>query len=304
MQEYNISCTHFFYIHSMRREGFVKKMQVEHPEVNWFLDCGSYTYFAALKYKKELPKPEKYVERYFDYIDRYGHRFCRVAEPDLDVAFQDITFHDVNNWREQMLKVWPDLPITPVWQGTRGPLEWEKICLDPRIRHTALGSGHSDPGMLALLVNRAHRANKTVHGFAMTRMKIFDYVHFDSVDSTSWVSGQKFGTLYVWRGNKFVTLPSYKKEERKFYRSYYKRIGVDWKLIIEDDVAEVRRCNVVSWRLLSEKLQEARKRHLMALAGEEIPTVERGQERGIVSALFAAPKEREPDEELTRPEER
>ena len=109
------------------------------------------------------------------------------------------------------------------------------------------------------------------------------------------MSGQRFGTLYVWRGDRFVTLPSTKKNQRRLFRRYFQNIGVDPKLISEDDTHEVRKCNIISWRILSEKLQERIRQMELARRGEGIAeAVYPTPRQGVVSQLFAsAPRERE-----------
>lgn len=287
----------FYYILTMQRESFIRKTIEANPQVKFFLDSGAFTFFSQYKDNPEkLPPPEEYVKLYFRYIEEHGHLWERIAEPDLDIGGSySVTLRDVDRWRNQMLERWPNYPITVVWHGQRGPLEWTKYCQDPKIRHIAYGSGINDVGMVRCFLNEAQWRGKTVHGFAQTKLRLLRYAHFDSVDSTSWLSGQRFGTLYVWRGDRFVTLPSTKKNQRRLFRRYFQNIGVDPKLISEDDTHEVRKCNVISWRILSEKLQERIRQMELARRGEGIAeAVYPTPRQGVVSQLFAsAPRERE-----------
>lgn len=257
----------FYYISMRGRENFVNEMQCRYPDIQWFLDSGAYTYAMAMRNPgsegKILPTDE-FVSRYFHYIDEKGSKFCRIAEPDFDNNEQtDIDEKKVRVWREVMLSQWPTYPITPVWNGFRRVESWDEYCDDVRIKHLAISGGYmKNIGHMAVMAHKAHRCNKTVHGFGVTKSSILQKVQFDTIDSTTWFASQKFGVIYVWRGNKMFAHHSTgknKKNRRKFAQ-YFKAIGCDVKKITDDDTAEVRKCNINSWRIFGERLEEVQKR--------------------------------------------
>jgi len=254
----------YFYIMEMKRERQLASYMEQNPDVSFFLDSGAFTYFT--KWKKDaskLPHYEKYVERYFSYIDEYGHLYDRIAEPDLDNTVPGVTNRDVSHWLNEMLLTWPDLPVLPVWHGWRGQDEWNTYLLDDRIKFLGLGRQSGDSGLMRKLVVQARRVGKPVHGFAQTKVNTsLKKIPFDSVDSTSWLTGQQYGTMYVFQGNKFITLANANdgKRRRKLYRNYFKAIGCDYKKIEDDDVHEVRKANVLAWRMLGDRLAEIQKR--------------------------------------------
>lgn len=264
----------YFYIMQMRREQFIERIQNQHPEIRFFLDSGAFTYW--MKWQSDqarLPPQDEYIRRFFEYIDQYGERYCRIAEPDLDLAGV-VTAYQVRDWREEMLNRWPHLNICPVWHHTRGREEWSHYCRDQRIRTMCIGSGgETSNGTMRRMVMEAHAQGKPVHGFAMTKLRMLQSVPFDSVDSTSWVMGQKFGTMYVFKDNRFIVMPSDQKHRRKLYWKHFKAIGCDPAKIIADDVSEVRKANVIAWRNLSaryELMQKRMKRTMMEGAGEQL----------------------------------
>ncbi len=262
----------YYYIYQMRREGFIARMQEQYPDVEWFLDSGAFTYWAKFKAEPHKLVPWKiYKKLYFSYVDDTWERWCRIAELDLD-HMEGITIDMIADWRDEMLDTWPDAAITPVWHPSRGPEDWTNYCRDRRMKNLAVGSGQRDIGLVRKMVMEAHQRNKTVHGFGMTRVNThLRFIPYDSVDSTSWLMGQKFGTLFVFRNNKFHLVGkdgSTGKSARKLYRMHFTRIGVDWRKIEADDIAEVRKANVLAWKHLGARLEEMRRREGRSLYGQ------------------------------------
>lgn len=246
----------YFYIWELRRENAIARIQRENPHVNWFLDSGAFTYMVRrTKEPDSLPPLDQYVRRYFAYIDEYGAPYCRVTELDVDTSGHPL--EEVDEWREEMLERWPHLNVTPVWHETRGIEAWDQYCEDPRIRTLAIGSeaGDATLGRLRQLVNQARKWHKPVHGFGQTKTKVLRTVPFDSVDSSSWSFGQRSGITFIFRANTFLVMTADKKNLRRVYRRYFKNIGCDAQKVIDDDVKEVRKANVIAWRAYSDRLE-------------------------------------------------
>jgi hypothetical protein len=209
---------------------------------------------------EKLPPIKTYIKRYFAYVEETGHRWCRITEPDMDIAGE--TTERVEGWREEMLERWPYLNITPVWHTCRGVDDWYRYIYDKRIKTLAMGSADfGDLGLSRRLILLAQQHGKPVHGFGMTRINTaLKHLPVDSVDSTSWVMGQKAGTLYIFRNNKFITLPADMKNKRTLYRTYFRNIGCDPVKVVNDDIAEVRKANIIAWRALADRLEQLKLR--------------------------------------------
>ena len=259
----------YYYIQEMRREKFIEKLQNEYPDVSFILDSGAFTYWSKFKSEPHKLMPWRvYRRRYFQYIDATWDKWARIAELDLDETFPDgkggyeITYEMLADWREEMIDRWPAAPIMPVWHGMRGPEEWTSYVRDPRFRYLAIGSGNPGLGFVRKLILEAHQWNKLVHGFGMTRVATeLKHLPYDTVDSTSWLMGQKFGTIFIFRNNMFRRVGkdgALGKNERRLYRKHFTAIGVDWKKIEADDVAEVRKANILAWRRLGDRLDYMR----------------------------------------------
>ncbi len=308
----------YFYVLLMRREKFISRIQEEYPDVRFFLDSGAFTYAVQTKNNHSLPPYDVYVRRYFDYVEEYGSKYSRIAEPDLDgiKEMSEITIDMVDNWREEMLTRFPTLNVMPVFHGWRGPEAFWHYCADDRIKTMALGRYSGTEGAMRRMVMAAHKEGKPVHGFAMTKIQTtLKRVPFDSCDSTSWVMGQKYGTLYIFRGNKFIVLTAENngKDRRKLYKRYYAAIGCDAQKIINDDLYEVRKCNVISWRMMAERLEEVAKRqghNLMEGFGHNPPPDAHGDPVTIAREGsprpqgWVAKRFQERTEEAPRPRER
>ena len=122
-----------------------------------------------------------------------------------------------------------------------------------------MGSGvirPQDAGYIRKLVMLAAREGKPVHGFGCTQIQTtLKHVPFDSVDSSSVWKGQRTGSTFIFRDNRWIVLEGHQKSNRKLYKSYFKNIGCDPTKILSDDVAEVRKANVKAWVALAGRLE-------------------------------------------------
>ena len=121
----------------------------------------------------------------------------------------------------------------------------------------------------------AQKYKKPVHGFAMTKFQTtLKLVPYDSVDSSSWVMGQKYGLTYIFMGNRWKVLTGDDKKYRRRYRQYFKSIGVNWELIEADNVDELRKSNVIAWRNLSARYHEMKVRRDHQLGMKEVGPID------------------------------
>lgn len=308
----------YYYIHVMRRERFIEQIQREHPDVRFFLDSGAFTYWTKFRAEPEkLPHWRAFKAAYYKYIEGTWERWYRISELDLDNTFPEITLGLLAEWRDEALERWPTANFMPVWHGNRGPEEWTWYCRDKRFKCMAIGSGLPYLGLHRRMIIEAHRWNKAVHGFGMTRFNALRFLPYDTVDSTSWLMGQKFGTLFIFKDNEFKLLGKDRgggKAARRLYKLYFKRIGCDPRLIIADDTAEVRKANILAWRRLSDRMEEVAKRQrrtieaiypdgVMPRLNETYPWGA-PKDRADGDVTGNRPRERDPGEVGSRPLER
>jgi len=185
---------------------------------NVFLDSGAFSaHFQGKtididKYIKFIKNNKKYLTVYAN-LDVIG---------DLDKTQQNQSYIE-----EQGLQ-----PL-PVYHS---PYEEVKVFEELANKYNYVGiggiAGYKGKKELALrriykCLDIASKTNTKVHGFGITSKKLLNNLNFYSVDSTSWLAGMKFGTIYFFDGRK---LKSYSKEAffkkfQKFNNLHYKDLG-------------------------------------------------------------------------------
>ena len=50
------------------------------------------------------------------------------------------------------------------------------------------------------MISEAHKRGAKVHGLGFTALEYLSKCHFDSVDSTAWTTGNRFGFVYRFDG--------------------------------------------------------------------------------------------------------
>ena len=104
----------------------------------------------------------------------------------------------------------------PVWHPIRGRDEFLKMC--DEYEYVALGGivGKKWRGTeqyMPWFIKEAHRRHTKIHGLGFTKLQKLPEYHFDSVDSTAWTTGNRFGYLYYFDGKTMQ-----KKDTPKGYR--------------------------------------------------------------------------------------
>jgi hypothetical protein len=92
----------------------------------------------------------------------------------------------------------------PVWHKSRGLEDYKATAKE--YDYMAIGGivtreikkGEYD--IFTPLLNIAHASGCKVHGLGFTNTELLHKYKFDSVDSTSWISGARFATAYKFNG--------------------------------------------------------------------------------------------------------
>lgn len=169
---------------------------------DFLLDSGAFTFCGTGGFQES--KFEEYLERYADFINR--NHVDKFFELDVD----SITgYEKVLYYRRKLEKLTGKQSI-PVWHISRGKEEFIRHC--DEFPYVALGGyvaaiKASDPRQKAYVkaypwfINEAHKRNVKIHGLGFTQLKLLPQYHFDSVDSTAWTTGNRFGFLYYFDGS-------------------------------------------------------------------------------------------------------
>jgi len=162
---------------------------------DFLLDSGAFTFMQG---KGGSPDWDDYVERYADFINR--NNVEKYFELDIDSV---VGYERVKAIRRKLERL-TNRPCIPVWHVSRGVDEYKKMC--DEYGYVAVGgivSKEIKPdkyGSLPVLISEAHKRKAKVHGLGFTALEWLKKCHFDSVDSTAWTTGNRFGYLYYFDG--------------------------------------------------------------------------------------------------------
>ena len=173
--------------------------EVVHKYKNFMLDSGAFSFFGGAK-----TDIQQYVDNYIKFINDYDIKlffeldiYSLIGKDDTDM---------INNRIERETKKQP----IPVFHYENGIEHYKWMC--DKYNYISIGaSGRFDsfwtrqnPEKLRALIDYAHVRKVKVHGLGYTNLSMLKKMPFDSVDSTSWLSGQRFGTVNTWNGKKMV----------------------------------------------------------------------------------------------------
>lgn len=163
------------------------------PQFNDFLlDSGAFTFLGAKK-GKEIDFDE-YADRYADFIKT--NKVAKYFELDLDGI---VGLDGTERLRKRIEHITGTQSI-PVWHRNRGKQYFIDMCKE--FPYVALGGlalreipmSKFEP-MFPWFIETAHKYDAKIHGLGFTNVNKLPVYHFDSVDSTTWNNGGRFGEL-------------------------------------------------------------------------------------------------------------
>lgn len=167
---------------------------------NFLLDSGAFTFMNQTKNHKV--DWDKYIEEYADFINKLDVELF--FELDIDVL---VGIKEVERLRAKLEKLTNKKSI-PVWHVSRGHDYWLKMIKE--YDYVAIGgivTREIKPKHYPIfhqLIKEAHAENCKVHGLGFTNLKGLTKYKFDSVDSTAWLSGNRFGAIYEFNGKTMI----------------------------------------------------------------------------------------------------
>ena len=175
-------------------DSFVEERIIPHAK-SFLLDSGAFTFMQnAWKGGDWLDYQNKYVQ----FIRRNNVQLF--FELDLDSV---IGYDGVLELRKR-LEDGTGRKCIPVWHKSRGKEEWLRMCEE--YDYVAIGGivtgefARKDHRLFHWFLNEAHKRGTRVHGLGFTHLsKLHEYA-FDSVDSSSWSTGNRFGHYYRFDG--------------------------------------------------------------------------------------------------------
>ncbi len=180
-----------------------------HRYNNFLLDSGAFTFMNNLK--GGTVNWDDYIERYAAFINEYNVKYF--FELDIDVI---VGIKEVERLRNK-LELLTNKKCIPVWHKSRGKQYW--LDMVKSYDYVAIGGivtreiKPKEYPYFTWFLNEAKKENCKVHGLGFTNPTRLRKYPFYSVDSTSWVSGNRFGSVSYFNGETIVT--RYKKQGQR-----------------------------------------------------------------------------------------
>ncbi len=172
----------------------------------FLLDSGAFTFFSS---GKHIDWGE-YLQQYIRFINK--NNVQRFFELDIDVL---VGYPKVLEFR-RALETGTGKCCIPVWHKSRGKTEFLRMC--EQYDYVAIGGIVSkeittkEYKYFPWFIREAHARGAKIHGLGFTNLEGIRKYKFDSVDSTAWTTGNRFGAIYTFNG---TTMEKVKKPEGK-----------------------------------------------------------------------------------------
>lgn len=158
----------------------------------FLLDSGAFTFMNSNK-KTSF---DAYIDRYIDFINRNNIELF--FELDVDSV---IGYENVKKLTSRLEKETGKKSI-PVWHLSRGIDNFYRMC--DEYEYAAIGGfvtkeiQRKKYGAIPYLIQEAHKRKCKLHGLGFTSTSYYDKIRFDSVDSTTWNVGGKYGNICLF----------------------------------------------------------------------------------------------------------
>lgn len=190
---------------------------------NFLLDSGAFTFMNQVK-DREI-NWDQYIEEYAAFINKLDIELF--FELDIDVL---VGIEEAERLRAKLERLTGKKSI-PVWHTSRGHDYWLKMIKE--YDYVSIGgivTKEIKPKhypIFSQLIREAHAENCKVHALGFTNLKGLTKYRFDSVDSTAWLSGNRFGAIYEFNGK---TMIKHGKKPGQRVKSYETAINnfVEW----------------------------------------------------------------------------
>ncbi len=161
---------------------------------DFLLDSGAFTYMTN---SGKVENWDLYIEEYANFINK--HDIKHFFELDIDCI---VGIKEVERLRDK-LETLTGKKCIPVWHKSRGKEYFLRMC--EKYQYVAIGGivsreiKKNEYHYLKWFIREAEKRGTKVHGLGFTNTKWLKNIHFYSVDSTSYASGTRFGTYYLFK---------------------------------------------------------------------------------------------------------
>ena len=191
------------------------------------LDSGAFTAINDKTGKYKNFDWDIYCDKYISFIKKTKQKLFFELDIDCVVGLKKVEYY--------RKKIEDAIGIAPIvcWHQNRGSDYWIKCCED--YNYVALGTTtatkigkkiRSNPWSLKWFINHAHNNNAKIHGLGFTSTKWLRKLNFDSVDSTSWLSG-RYGSIFKFKNQKLNQYNPKNKRVKDWYALHIHNF-VEW----------------------------------------------------------------------------
>lgn len=167
-----------------------------HETDDFLLDSGAFTFIQKANGQINW---YNYIENYAEYIKQ--NKVKNFFELDIDSV---VGYQKVIEFRSLLERLTGERCI-PVWHKNRGVDEYKRHCQE--YPYVGIGGyvikelNNRDYAAFPSMIKYAHERKTKVHCLGFTATCKFSKYHFDSVDSTTWIIGAKFGNICILKNN-------------------------------------------------------------------------------------------------------
>ena len=224
---------------------------IERDRGIFMTDSGAFSFMA--KYEGD-PRVEKedfwlpYLEEYVEWLRKWKEHIFVAANLDLDVL---VGHNIVKKWNKKYFEPLEREGLQIVYvahadkddKGDSALRCFEEYCK----KYRYVGINQSQKKEASKFYQLAKMYHTRVHGFAWTELRLLKKFPFFSVDSTSWLSGVRYGTTYDDDGKNFRNFDSKHKGIRKTRRIKYLREGINEENLLSEERVAINQMNLLGW---------------------------------------------------------
>lgn len=194
------STLHTFWDMNDRDKQMVKKHIEKWGQDNFILDSGAFSLFSGSVKNLDYNKLKKYIDDYCYYVKR--NNIKNFIEMDIDMI---IGYENVKKIREYITNKVGRKPIE-VWHTWRGDEDLIRSCKENDFICIGIKKKLGMKDTFQHLIDIAYKYNTKVHILGWTPLNLTDVKRIYSSDSTTWLSGGRFGSVYQFKNNKMIML--------------------------------------------------------------------------------------------------
>lgn len=226
-------------------------VEVDKVDGLFMTDSGAFTIFNQVLNEEGIEKEEywlAYLEEYVQWLWDNNKYIYVAANFDIEGI---VGYEIVDKWNEKYFRPLEKvMNITYVPHGVphgRATLlkRFTEYC--KKFEYVGVPSGSLSYKNFASFYNIANQHKRRVHGFGWTSIPTLKSCPFFSVDSTSWLSGTRYGASYRYDGKNFVNYNTDWKHLRKNDRLKCKEWGINYENLMKEKKIEVNQYNLRAW---------------------------------------------------------